>query len=988
MSNLTPLLAACPPRPIAQAGDQYAADIIRGLSEELGTQETTSDFLETTFLTKDTDDFLRMAMDRIALGRQSTSPSVYQLYSRYGGGKTHSLLLLAAAAKYPHLPYWQDVTQCDPVSAKVVAFDGEKHNVVNGTELDEQGNRARSLAGYLLYHLGGVAALHDFGEGDTTLADPGSETFRRLIGDEPVIIVIDELVHYINRVNQRAQADSRISSEGVLTTLSALINAVTNSPRAVLVVTTPEDAHPLLEGSGSTTAGDAHRADALALTDMLERIDSQLARATHPVAPSGEADLPAILRKRLFYSVDETVRHDVSTAYAAVAARNSRTNGLDYQDFHDAYPFHPWLRRIIVEKLSANRNFQRVRGTLRLLGNTLLQMQNSGSQAALAHPHHVTLRAARIRDEVVNRPGFSQLDAAIETDIVGSNNTAEKTGNDLAEPVAVTMLLGTIAPENSNGLYADEIADALLSPEHDDTGVIAGAIEQFLSRAIYVDDSPDTQRKRFSQDANVMKELLEGRDAILSNTNAMSDLLRDAINSAYSGVSQSANQFEVRLFPSRQSNLPDEPNRVVLGIVNPALWNWTDAASPSNGMSNQDLLDLHRHSSGSDGSAPRQYPNNALLLVAHDGNLTRIREDIATMEAADRLLKDTSRDLPQHRRDTLESIRAASEKNATTGIQNKFTHLFSAGNTTQLQWPEHHSHLEVRTLDSITDAVGKGQDTILQALGDRLLRGTNAGLSRNAWANVAIIAREPGSTLGELRDYFARTPDARIVMNTQTWHAMIANGVSNDFLHVRTTSGEENPTGYDASWQVWAKGHEPKPKTGGGGTDDGGTTGGGTQGGTTNGGTQGGTTDGGTEGGGPTKPAPRFSSGSQPGKAAYEAVKQFMNDNGHDWAALASCDVMGTSQRLADQIANIAQGDDGGISITLRAQNGKLQVAILDAVPSEFKDYSTSARRMMTKAGVSTADISVKLKPADAERVLEKLNNLDDANITVLFHQT
>ena len=113
-----------------------------------------------------------------------------------------------------------------------------------------------------------------------------------------------------------------------------------------------------------------------------------------------------------------------------------------------------------------------------------------------------------------------------------------------------------------------------------------------------------------------------------------------------------------------------------------------------------------------------------------------------------------------------------------------------------------------------------------------------------------------------------------------------------------------------------------------------------------------------------------------------------MNDNGHDWAALASCDVMGTSQRLADQIANIAQGDDGGISITLRAQNGKMQVAILDAVPSEFKDYSTSARRMMTKAGVSTADISVKLEPADTERVLEKLNNLDDANITVLFHQT
>ena len=164
MNNLTPLLTACPPRPIAQAGDQYAADIIRGLSEELATSETAADFLETTHLTKDTADFLRMAMDRIALGRDSTSPSVYQLYSRYGGGKTHSLLLLAAAAKYPHLPYWQDTAQCDPDSAKVIAFDGEKHNVVSGTELDQQGNRAKSLAGYLLYHLGGVTALHDFVE--------------------------------------------------------------------------------------------------------------------------------------------------------------------------------------------------------------------------------------------------------------------------------------------------------------------------------------------------------------------------------------------------------------------------------------------------------------------------------------------------------------------------------------------------------------------------------------------------------------------------------------------------------------------------------------------------------------------------------------------------------------------------------------------------------------------------------------------------------
>ena len=981
MSNQTPVLDACPLRPISQAGEQYAADIIRGLNDELATAATAADFLETTHLTRAAADFLRMAMDRVGLGRDSTSPSVYQLYSRYGGGKTHSLLLLAAAAKYPHLNYWQDAAQLDPASAKVIAFDGEKHNVVNGADLDGQGTRARSLAGYLLYHLGGHEALNAFAEGDATLADPGSDEFRRLIGDEPMIIVIDELVHYINRVNQRAASDPRISAEGVLTTVSALANAVVNSPKAVLVITTPEDSHELLDDGIQNAAGDAMSVDTLALIGMLDRINSQLGRVIHPVAPAGEADLPAILRKRLFYGVDETARRDTANAYAAVTARNGRANGnLDYQGFYEAYPFHPSLLNIITGRLAANRNFQRVRGTLRLLGNTLLEMQNGrGKAALLVHPYHASPRVARIRDEVVNRPGFSELDPAIDTDIVGSNSTAEKTGNDLAEPAAVTMLLGTIAPENSNGLYAEQIADALLSPERDDFGVIANAIEQFLSRAIYVDDSPDTQRKRFSKDANVMKELLEARDAILANTTAMTDLLRQAITSAYGGGNRRGDQFEVMLFPSRQSNVPDNPDRAVLGIVNPDHWNWTGAGNPANGMSNQDLLDLHRHSSGNDGDASRQYPNNALLLTAHDANLSRIREDIATMEAADRLLKDTTRPLPQHRRDTLENIRATAEKNATTGIQNKFTHLFSAGNTQQHQWPEPHSHLEQRTLESITDAAGKGQDGVLQSLADRVLRGATAGLSKTAWSRVGIITNEQGSTLGELRHYFARTPDARIIINDTTWRAVVANGVANDALHVVTPSGEVSPNGYDSNWRVWVKGHEPQPETDGAGT-------GSNEGGNGSSGTQTSGTNGSSSSSGAGTRQTAFTSGKMAGRAAYEAVKRFMDDNGHDWSALASCQVKGTSATLADQIASIAQGDDSGIAITMRAQNQRLQVGVTGAPPSEFKDYSGPAKRMMTKAGVNAADVSVQLEPNDAERVLEKLNNRDEANISVSFH--
>ena len=46
-------------------------------------------------------------------------------------------------------------------------------------------------------------------------------------------------------------------------------------------------------------------------------------------------------------------------------------------------------------------------------------------------------------------------------------------------------------------------------------------------------------------------------------------------------------------------------------------------------------------------------------------------------------------------------------------------------------------------------------------------------------------------------------------------------------------------------------------------------------------------------------------SGKMSGKAAYEAVKRFMTDNGHDWDSLDSCRVTVTSPALADQIASL-----------------------------------------------------------------------------------
>ena len=117
-------------------------------------------------------------------------------------------------------------------------------------------------------------------------------------------------------------------------------------------------------------------------------------------------------------------------------------------------------------------------------------------------------------------------------------------------------------------------------------------------------------------------------------------------------------------------------------------------------MSSSDLMDLYFHNMGNNGTEPRRFRNNAMFLVTQDRNLESIRESIATMEAADRLLKDPNQNIPEHRIVTLKGIRAEAEKNATTGIQNKWSHLICPGISDNLRWPTSSNTLEHRPLSS------------------------------------------------------------------------------------------------------------------------------------------------------------------------------------------------------------------------------------------------------------------------------------------------
>ena len=243
---LTPVFQACKPRPAELTNDSYAADLHAALEKELKTAESARDFFTGTYQTDAMRTACRMIFDRLHNGNASEQPSIYRFNSRFGGGKTHTLIALAGASLHPDVVQDQaNLTPIPPAMAtdgiKLVAFTGENIDPLRGTILDETvpNARVRSLAGFVAYHLGGMTALNEFREHDNRLTDPGADAFRRLIGDTPTLILVDELVQWIAKALQHRE----LNIEGAKTTIAALAKAADISPKAVLVVTSPEPGH-------------------------------------------------------------------------------------------------------------------------------------------------------------------------------------------------------------------------------------------------------------------------------------------------------------------------------------------------------------------------------------------------------------------------------------------------------------------------------------------------------------------------------------------------------------------------------------------------------------------------------------------------------------------------------------------------------------------------------------------------------------------------
>ena len=771
------LFEVCKPRNDILKGtireSDFAADLAQVINGKAPDEYQKADlFFANTHPTVGLKELLKNVCQRLS-GQGLAISSVFRLDTQYGGGKTHGLIALIHAANgmqgVTNIEEFINPSIVPKTPVRIAAFDGENADPVNGRPLGN-GLRAYTPWGEIAYALAGVEGYEKVRNSDLERVAPGSDTIRELFGEEPALILLDELSIYIRKIR------GRIEESQLTPFLTGLFKAVTSSDKACVVFT--------LAIGKEGKATDAYSQENEFIAEKLEEAIKVAGRVSTVLNPTTEQETVQVLRRRLFAEIDQQQAQEILAAYEqlwisqANELPTGRVGNERIENFRHGFPFHPALMDLLTEKLSTLSNFQRVRGMLRLLTKTVAHLwQQQPTNTYAIHVHHMDPGHAPIRDEVVTRLEYGRFDPAIQNDVSAPNGSEPALAQQLdsqyyagiapyASFVARSILWHTLAfNENLQGIDQANLRYSILGPSLE-IGFINDARGKFVTESAYLDDRPMVPL-RFLSEVN-LNVLIRRQTKQVDRQEARSQL-DDRIRTTFSGK-----DFNLKLFASAGYDVPDEveDERPILVLIN-----YDAATVKSDLLTIPDLVENIYSYRGSQDNY-RHLKNNLVFLVADDATCNDMKSKIANRLALDAMRRpDRLNQLPLHQQDKVNELYRTSEQQVTIAIQQCYRHLFYPslipleGATTNLA----HTAFDI---PSTSDEPGKGQLQVMRALTDnnKLLRDDSAPPGPNYVRDNTPLKKGEMST-GDLRLEFRKDPRFPIMLGNENFISLINKGV-------------------------------------------------------------------------------------------------------------------------------------------------------------------------------------------------------------------
>lgn len=451
--------------------------------------ESARAFFDKTYITDGMAQLLRQGLQRLA---GESDQAAFELRQAMGGGKTHSMLALGYLAANPDVlgAATARITEgFKPTPARIVVVSGRNihHDQFLWGSIAEQIGKGDDFA---RFWKNGARA-------------PNEIDWVNLIGNLPILILIDELPPYLDKAVTIPVGAGNLG-DVTSAALSNLLSAAIKLPRLCIVLST-------LVGQYKSSAD---------LTRIISQITNEARRQAKPITPVelGSDEIYHILRKRLLArDPAPLVVESVADAFGQVLsdAVKSKTVERAAEKIADevaaTYPFHPSLKTIVAT-FKDNEGFRQTRGLMTIAALMIKSVQKRKSNDVyLIGPQHLDLGDRTIRDTVNN---IYDLDAAITVDIVdtGSSDAHAElidadAANDAASQVARLVLMASLAESSDavKGLQTPDVLSFLVAPLREESAFVA-AIEALTSKCWYL-HKRDNGAWYFSKNENLTKKI-------------------------------------------------------------------------------------------------------------------------------------------------------------------------------------------------------------------------------------------------------------------------------------------------------------------------------------------------------------------------------------------------------------------------------------------------------------------------------------------------
>jgi hypothetical protein len=764
---LSTVFDTCVPRDEIRAGDLsldlFAAKlrlVVEGRAPQVYGDPAT--FFSNTFATDGLKTLLKEVFGRLT-GRVTGSP-IIRLETSFGGGKTHDEIALWHIAKQGRQiegigRFVDDLSILPDRPIQAAAIDGRDLDPEAGIYHKESGITTYTLWGEIAYQIGGIEGYQLLRGSDENRVSPGTSVLERLIGNEPTIIILDEIARYLRAAKAKLVGQSTLA-EQVVAFFFSLMDQAASCNNLVFVYS--------LASASDTFAKET--------AEVQQELVRASARQERVLSPSTDIEIYNIVRQRIFASISSEAAEKAAEEYLQ-SFRASRVNlpdGCKDATYSTAiaqsYPFHPELFNLLTKKIASIPEFQRTRGALRLFAMLVRYLwRHQDQHTPLIHAHHLPLGLeSEITSDLTSRLQRPLMRLPIGADIYNPDGREahaqihDQEWVSAGKPpfsswVGRTVFVHSLTQGISSGIRRAELNLSLLTPGVE-MGFVDRALERLVGVAWYLDVDPVTSIARFKEEPSINKIIAEEKEQV-GLTEAKDDL-RDRRDTIFA-----TKFFELVKGPEAPHEVDDVADTVALCVID-----FNEAMVMSSLDGPPLVVEQIFNNTGESGKF-RTFRNRLLFLLANQQELERAIDIAREYKAIQNILKSPNRleDLSENQQKQLKTKEGEMDLAVRVALTNAYRHLFYPSNDS-VKAPKGLMHYPLPAQDASTVKGNRNQqDVVLKALKDcAKVRGEDAA----AYAPAYVMQKvwPPGIdhwTTKALREQFAKDLGLNMLLDAE-----------------------------------------------------------------------------------------------------------------------------------------------------------------------------------------------------------------------------